>query len=210
MAFLETPRFPTDISYRSAGGPRYNTSIVTVANGVEYRNANWSYPRQEYDIVYGIRDYADLEVVYEFFHACRGMADGFRFKDHMDYKSCALASTIADTDQTIGTGDASETQFQLIKTYTKGANTQNRLIKKPVSGTVVVALDSVSQASGWTVDTATGIITFASPPGSNVVVSAGFEFDVGVRFNVDHLPSSHDFFEVGTFSSIPLIEVYNE
>jgi uncharacterized protein (TIGR02217 family) len=76
-----------------------------------------------------------------------------------------------------------------------------------VAGSVSVALDGVAQASGWSVDTTTGQITFTTAPASGVIVTAGFEFDVPVRFDTDQLDVTHDLERLGSITSIPLIEV---
>ena len=94
---------------------------------------------------------------------------------------------ISDTDQVIGTGDAAEVDFQLVKIYTVGALSLTRNVTKPVTGTTIISLDDVPQGSGWTVDTTTGIVTFSVAPGGSVVVKAGFQFDVPVRFDNDVL-----------------------
>ena len=62
-------------------------------------------------------------------------------------------------------------------------------------------------APGWTVDTTTGIITFASPPSVGTILTCGFEFDVPVRFDTDDLPVTLDIERLGSITSIPLIEV---
>lgn len=159
MAFIETPRFPADISQGSSGGPMYSTDVVTVNSGYESRNSEWVEARREYDAAFGVRDEEQMYTLLEYFMAMKGMAHSFRFKDWGDYKSCATTETISDTDQTIGTGDGVEVDFQLIKKYTQGLTAQ-RDIKKPVSGTVVISIDDVGQPAGWSVDTATGIVSF--------------------------------------------------
>ena len=197
MAFLETPRFPTDISYGSRGGPGYNTEVIRVDSGHEKRLARWTYPLHEFDVVYGIKDEDEIYDLMEFFHAVSGRLHGFRFKDYADYKSTDdMSNAVSDTDQTLGTGDASTTTFQLIKTYTAGSLSKVRNITKPVSGTVVVSLDDVGQGSGWSVDTTTGIVTFTSAPGAGVVVKAGFEFDIPMRFDTDRLELSWEDIEL--------------
>ena len=50
---------------------------------------------------------------------------------------------------------------------------------------VRVAVGGVEQFSGWSVDAATGIVTFSSPPAMGAAVTAGFKFDVPVRFDSD-------------------------
>jgi len=186
MSFIETPRFPENIALGSSGGPEYSTSIVEVNSGKEYRKQRWSFPRHRYNVGAGANTSEKIDTVRAFHHAMRGRFHGFRFKDFNDWSSAAnMAAAITDTDQNLGDGDNSETDFQLVKKYTQGSLTLTRNITKPVSGTVVVSLNDVSQPSGWTVDTTTGIITFSSPPGAGVTVKAGFEFDVPVRFDSD-------------------------
>lgn len=206
MAFDEV-QFPTNISRGARGGPRRKTQIAALASGDEERNASWLNSRRQYDVAYGVRKADDLATVVAFFEARNGMLYGFRFKDWADYKSCAPTATPAATDQTLGTGNAVQTTFQLRKAYTSGARTYQRSITKPVAGSVLVSLDNVNQLAGWTVNTTTGIVTFAAPPGVGVVVKAGFEFDVPVRFDTDMLDVTLDFERLGSITSIPLIEV---
>ena len=94
-----------------------------------------------------------------------------------------------------------------MKRYTSGAQSWTRTITKPVAGTVRVALGVVEQITGWTVNTTTGVVTFATAPAGGVIVRAGFEFDVPVRFDTDTLDVTLDFERLGSITSIPLIEV---
>jgi uncharacterized protein (TIGR02217 family) len=206
MAFLETPRFPDDIAYGSQGGPTYNTSIVVVRSGHESRNVNWSIARHAYDVAYGIRSIDNLEELLEYFHAVAGAAYGFRFKDFADFLSCNTTQTLSDTDQLIGTGDAIEVDFQLVKNYTKGAFSRSRNITKPVTGTTVISINDTPQPTGWTVDTTTGIVTFSAAPGDGLSVKAGYQFDVPVRFETDELSTVYEYYQSGS-AQVPLIEV---
>jgi uncharacterized protein (TIGR02217 family) len=206
MAFHET-RFPDNISRGARGGPERRTQIVELASGDEERNASWADSRRRYDVAYGIRKADDLAAVIAFFEARGGRLYGFRFKDWSDYKSALPSVAISTTDQSLGTGTGAATQFQLVKRYTSGAQTWTRTITKPVAGTVLVALNGVAQPSGWTVDTATGIITFTVAPGIGIAVTAGFEFDVPVRFDSEAMDVTLDFERLGSITSIPLIEV---
>jgi uncharacterized protein (TIGR02217 family) len=206
MAFHEI-RFPDNISRGARGGPERRTQIVELASGDEERNASWANSRRRYDAAYGIRRADDLASVVAFFKARNGRLYGFRWKDWGDYKSCLPSGTPAATDQVIGTGDGTTTIFQLAKAYSSGAQTWIRTITKPVAGTVAVALDGIVQASGWVVDTTTGIVTFAAAPATGIAVTAGFEFDVPVRFDTDQFDVTHDLERLGSITSIPLIEV---
>ena len=186
MAFHEV-RFPDNISRGARGGPERRTQIVELASGDEERNASWANSRRRYDVAYGIRRADDLAAVVAFFEARNGRLHGFRYKDWADYKSALSSQAITATDQQIGTGTGSLHTFQLAKRYTSGAQTWVRTIAKPVAGTVRVALGMVEQMSGWTVDTTTGVVTFTTAPANGVIVRAGFEFDVPVRFDSDTL-----------------------
>jgi uncharacterized protein (TIGR02217 family) len=62
-------------------------------------------------------------------------------------------------------------------------------------------------ASGYTVDHTTGLLTFSAPPVSGTSISAGFEFDVPVRFDTDMLDVTLDIERLGSITSIPLLEI---
>jgi uncharacterized protein (TIGR02217 family) len=209
MNFLESPRFPDNISYGSKGGPEFNTTVVQVDSGYEHANINWLYPLADYDVSYGVRKRTDLYDLIKFFRVMYGRAYRFRYKDWADFKSHhgdQITQAISDIDQIIGTGDGIETVYQLIKTYDEGVFLSLRLIKKPVVGTVVIAFDGTPQPSGWTCDYTTGEITFSSAPGNGVVVTAGFEFDVPCRFTSDKIETNYDSYN-SLSTSVGIMEV---
>ena len=206
MAFHEI-RFPDNISRGARGGPERRTQVVELASGDEERNASWANSRRRYDVAYGIRRSDDLAAVVAFFEARNGRLYGFRYKDWSDYKSSLPSQAITPTDQQIGTGNGSLNTFPLTKRYTSGEQTWTRTIAKPVAGTVRVALGAVEQMSGWTLDTTTGVVIFAAAPGAGVAITAGFEFDVPVRFDTDMLDVTLDIERLGSITSIPLLEI---
>jgi uncharacterized protein (TIGR02217 family) len=191
-------QFPTDISYGATGGPMFLTDIVSTLSGREQRNSKWSQSRAKYNVASGIKTESQWHALIAFFRSRRGMAVGFRFKDWSDYQG---------ENEEIGVGDSTTTQFQLVKIYASGLIAVSRDIVKPVMGTVDVYIDSVLQASGITIDTTTGIVTFDTAPADGEVITADFEFDVPVRFDTDELALSMDSFDAGSWNSIPLIEV---
>lgn len=197
MSFHEVS-FPEDLSEGSIGGPEFKTEVVVLASGHEKRNQNWTYERERWQVAYGVKTVADLQALLTFFKARRGRLHGFRFKNPDDFTA---------TLETLGTGDGSTTEFQLVKTYSSGGETHTREITKPVSGTVDVFLDSVQQSeSEVSVDTTTGIVTFSAAPSSGEVVTATFEFDVPVRFDTDHLPINLTTY-LARSADVPLIEI---
>jgi uncharacterized protein (TIGR02217 family) len=206
MAFHEV-RFPDAISRGARGGPERRTQVVELASGDEERNASWANSRRRYDVAYGIRRADDLAAVVAFFEARNGRLHGFRFKDWGDHRSCLPSGTPSPLDQPLGTGDGVRTAFQLAKRYASGPQSWTRAITKPIAGTVRVALGGTEQLSGWSVDTSTGVVTFGAPPGAGVAVTAGFAFDVPVRFDTDTLDVTLDLERLGSIASIPLLEI---
>jgi len=197
MSFVET-QFPSDISYGSSGGPEYSTDVVITQGGHEQRNINWSQARARYNVAHGVKTKTQLEALIAFFRARKGRAIGFRFKDWTDY-------TV--NGQTIGTGDGTQTQFQLIRTYSNGGTEEYRVVSKPVTGSVSVYKNGVLQTSGVTINHTTGLVVFSVAPEASAVITADFEFDVPVRFDTDTLSASLDAYGVHSWLDIPLIEV---
>ena len=206
MAFHEI-RFPDNISRGARGGPERRTQVVELASGDEERNASWANSRRCYDVACGIRRADDLAALVAFFEARDGRLYGFRTKDWADCKSSLPSQAITPTDQQIGMGTGSLTTFQLAKRYTSGAQTWTRTVAKPVAGTDRIALGTVEQMSGWTLDATSGVVTFTTAPGSGVIDRAGFECDVPVRFDTDMLDVALDIGRLGSITSNALLEI---
>jgi conserved hypothetical protein TIGR02217 len=208
MAFHEV-RFPANLSFGSVGGPERRTEIVTLTNGFEERNSPWAHSRRSYDAGVGLRSLDDVERLIAFFEARGGQLHGFRWKDWADYKSCPASQEVGFEDQVIGTGDGQTRTFGLAKTYRSGDFSYVRPILKPVAGTVVTGIQGHHQSEGdaFTLDTARGEVTFSVAPGAGAVVTAGFEFDVPVRFDTDRIQVSVQSFRAGDLPQVPVVEV---
>ncbi|MFD1912051.1 TIGR02217 family protein [Halodurantibacterium flavum] len=207
MAFHEV-RFPDNISRGARGGPERRTQIVELASGAEERNASWADSRRRYDVSYGIRRADDLAAVVAFFEARNGRLYGFRFKDWADYRSGPPSRVPKAQDQLLGTGNGIQRHFRLRKLY--GSETTGgwwRAIRKPVAGSVRVALGEIERFDGWTLDAGSGTLIFAAAPEPGIEVRAGFEFDVPVRFDSDLLQVTLDVERLGSIPSIQLIEL---
>ncbi len=199
-------RFPTAIAFHSHGGPERKTEIVTLGSGYEERNGVWSASRRRYDVGYGVKSLDDLHAVLGFFEARAGQLYGFRFKDFSDFKSGAPSAAITPRDQILGTGDGITKIFALTKSYASGPASFTRAIAKPVAGTVRLAVNAIEQ-TGFSLDATTGLVTFASVPPAGASITAGFAFDVPVRFDTDSLSINLAGFAAGEITSIPLIEI---
>jgi uncharacterized protein (TIGR02217 family) len=282
MAFLEEPRFPTDINYGVAGGPKYKTNIIEKNSGWENANAVWPQGRHEYELVYAVKEQITIESLLAFFHATKGRSLGFRFKDWADYKSCGVESSPNYLDQQVsGIPNGVTRIFQLAKNYIKGSVSTVRLITKPVIGSVFLGVGGF-ETTGAVLNSTTGLVTFplditgtitaitkanpcvltannslttddtiyisgvAGMPQLNghryrvlsrtnttitidvnstsfgtyssggvfhtlaqtgEIITAGFEFDVPVRFTNDEMPISIDNFTTRTVQNLSLTEI---
>lgn len=203
-------RFPLAISFGATGGPERMNEVVRLHSGRERRNQRHAHARRRYDAGTGLRSLDDLETALAFFEARRGSISAFRFRDPFDWKSCALAATPTPLDQTIGTGDGATRAFALTKTYGSGPDAYVRPITKPVAGTVRFAVSGVEiAAADIDLDPNAGVATFAASatPAAGAPVTAGYEFDVAVRFDTDALTLNIASFKAGQIPHMPLVEV---
>lgn len=210
MSFHEV-RFPTAISRGAQGGPERRTDVVVLGSGFEERNSRWSASRRSYNAGYGLQSLDALYAVIAFFEERRGRFHGFRWRDHADWKSGAPGAPTTPLDQAIGTGDGAALTFQLKKTYGAAHAPYVREIRKPVAGTVTIAVAGVTKTAGthFNVDSTTGLVTFTpgNAPAISALVTAGFEFDVPVRFDTDKLEVDISGFRSGAIPSIPVVEI---
>ncbi len=212
--------FPTNLSAGSSFGPGFDTSIIELASGAEERVSKWGGAgKRRYNLAYGLRKPADLYTVQEFFIARVGAANTWRLKDWSDYATSPTGTThlpgdaaVTNADVQIGIGDATETQFQLFKEYTSGAQTVNRNVELPVAATVTIAVNGAAQTQGadYTVNETTGIVLFTTIPGNTLAITAGFEFETKARFGAEvdlSMDVDLDEFDVGSIGDISVVEV---
>ncbi len=192
-------RFPVGISYGAVGGPRFSTTIQQLNSGHEQRNINWSAARREYRVDISPSRGDEWRALLDFFHARCGRAYGFRLKDFSDYQLI---------EGLIGSGDGSETAFQICKIYEAAGDwPHRRVLSKIAEGTITVTLDGVPAASGWTVELSTGVITFDVPPAIDELIEVSCEFDVPVRFDTDLMEAAIPGPDIHHWQSVQLVEL---
>ena len=197
--------FPIEIGQEAEVTAEFSTNVVTMLSGQERRNTDWADARLAYDVAPGVRSESELATLIAFFRARRGAAIAFRFADPFDDSSNGATGVPTVLDQIIGNGDSVRTEFALTKTYGAGASAQVRRITRPRSGSIVVAVNG-AVTTAWSLG-AMGQINFEIAPALGAHITAGFRFDVPVRFAEDRLNVSRATFAAGSFTSVPLIEV---
>jgi uncharacterized protein (TIGR02217 family) len=199
--------FPLDVALGARGGPERATDIVTLASGREERNSRWAHARRRYNAGYGVKSRADMLAVLVFFEERRGRFHSFLWRDGLDFSSNGTATATA-LDQAIGIGDGVKVSFKLTKRYGANFDPYLRPITSPVAGSVLVAVAGVGLATAdFSLDATTGIVTLDVAPGVGAAVTAGFLFDVPVRFDTDRLDVELTSFDAAEAPVIPLIEV---
>ena len=207
QSFVET-RLPARLAFGSTGGVERRTTVVSLASGFERRASPWADGRRRYLVGQAIRSLADAAALLAFFEARRGRLVGFRFHDFADPASAPPGAAVTPLDQPLGVGDGAGVSFQLSKTYGDGADAYVRPIRKPVAGTVGVAVAGQALAAdAFAVEAATGVVTLARPPAPGQAVTAGFAFDVPVRFDTDRLDVTLEGFDAGRVLAAALVEV---
>jgi uncharacterized protein (TIGR02217 family) len=225
-SYLVGIRLNENIERGALGGARFNTSVLELDSGFEKRNINWSVPRGEWDVGFGLLlkfqsdpsdMMLDLDELINFFYIVRGKAFSFRFKDWSDYEIGYENETAIDP-QLLALGDGVTAQFQAFKRYAYGSQTFDRVLTKLVDdGTLQVFLDGVLQTitTHYTVDFDRGLITFLTPPaatggtgpGGVQLVNFRAMFDNHVRLDTDDLKVNMEIFNAGSWPNVPIVEL---
>lgn len=207
-------QLPPSISQGAVGGPRFSTSITALSSGEEHRNINWSGRRGEWDVAYGLRTPEQIEELLDFFHARRGRAYGFRYKDWSDYQVPRWTNFPGDMGglPVWFTTNGSGRTFQLTKLYSDAGGTFTRLIQKPVPGTLKLigaGGAEIHSPADFTVDTTTGIVTLSTAIGATTgtQISGACEFDVPVRFDTDDMKIQVQTTTNMAWNAIPVVEI---
>ena len=208
MSAFHDIRLPARLAFGCTGGVERRTAVVTLGSGHERRSSPWAQGRRRYLIATASRPLDEAAELVAFFEARRGRLYGFRFRDPADFKSCAPSLQPAATDQAIGTGDGARKTFALAKTNGTGPEAVVRPIAKPVAGTVKLAVAGVVLApAAFSVDATSGLVTLVAAPVAGAAVTAGFEFDTPVRFDLDRLDLQMEGFSAARITACPLVEV---
>jgi uncharacterized protein (TIGR02217 family) len=195
--------FPLPLLKGARGGPTRRTQVTKLASGSEIRRSRWSQSLRRWSLTGAPMGLAEAQAVLAFFEAREGRRFAFAFHDPLDGSSAAAGDEPTAFDQHLGAGDGGQTVYGFRKAY----GVAHRRIDLVRPGTLTVGIDGAEvPASAYTLSGDRDRLTFAAPPPAGASVTAGFLFDVPVRFETDELD-----FEYGVDgASIPglsLVEV---
>jgi len=182
-------------AYGWEGTPRLNTLITVLANGDEYRNAEWAEARHEFNAPFMNISKDAYREIRRMFYACRAQLYAFRFRDQLDYQA---------TDEQFGLGTGGVAEFQLNKvSEADGVEYVRNVYALPAVPTITI---NGTPTTAFTVNLRTGKVLFDSPPALDAVLRWSGEFDIWVRFTTDTIPFSLDN-PNATNGSVGVIEV---
>jgi uncharacterized protein (TIGR02217 family) len=163
-AFLEE-RLPGDALIGAVYADEYNVEITATSGGQEYRRVVHPFPARHFTVTYRLEQSDLWTRVLGLYHRAYGMFGGFRVKTIDDFSTNGNTGTPTASDQVMLLVSAGV--YQLQKQYGTGGTPLSiglpvRTIFKPVASTTVIGLSGVATPNGWTVDTTTGLVTFAA------------------------------------------------
>jgi uncharacterized protein (TIGR02217 family) len=192
--------FPSRLKFNVSGGPELRVDVTRLSSGHERRNKRWSAPLRRYLISVGQRPLDEIQVLTSFFEARSGPLHGFRFRDPFEFSTAILSQNVSANDVQIGIGDSVATQMNLILG-------NGRQVTHPIDESLRVAIDGVEIFTGFSFDQSSKKLVFDQAPASGETISAGFQFDVPVRFENEQLVATRTVNNAGEVSDITLLEL---
>jgi uncharacterized protein (TIGR02217 family) len=186
--------------------PTFQTRIQRAVSGRELRALDYPYPLWQFTLVFDLlRDnpaagYDELRTLMGFFMLCQGAFGTFLFRDPSDDKV---------TGQQIGVGNASATVFQLQRAM--GSTLPGGGFLEPILAPNLVStvyLDGITQSpASYSVDPNTGLVTFATAPGSGLVITADYSYYFRCRFVDDSYAFENFMFRLWQLKKLTFISV---
>ena len=190
-------RFPTLYAQRATMGPELDVVTITSDSGGTARTLHFTEAKIRFTVEETEQSQAVIQTLLAFFYNRKGRLYSFRARDITDFEL---------VNQVMQPADGVRTQFQIVKNYVSGAQTEVRTITKP-NDDVTIAVDGVLADPQPTVDFSTGTVTFATPPAAGKSLTCSGTFDVPVRFDSDEIIFSIQGFEAFNLEAIGLLEV---
>jgi uncharacterized protein (TIGR02217 family) len=202
---LVFPSLP-GLAWSVTKSPTFQTRIQRAASGRELRALDYPYPLWQFTLVFDLlRDnpaagYDELQTLMGFFMLCQGAFGTFLFRDPSDDQVAG---------QQIGVGNASTTVFQLQRsmgTTLPGGGFQEPIVAPNIVSAVHLNGITQNQAS-YSVDPNTGLVTFVTAPGSELIISADFSYYFRCRFVDDSYTFENFMFRLWQLKKLTFISV---
>jgi uncharacterized protein (TIGR02217 family) len=200
--------FPTlpGLAWGVTKTPTFQTRIQRAASGRELRALDYPCPLWQFSLIYDfLRDnpaagYDELRTLTGFFMLCQGAFGTFLFQDPSDYQVVG---------QQMGIGDASNTTFQLQRamgTTLPGGGFFEPIVAPNIVGAIY--LNGITQnPATYSVDPATGLVTFNVAPGTAQIITADFSYYFRCRFIDDKYDFENFMYRLWQLKKLTFISV---
>jgi uncharacterized protein (TIGR02217 family) len=184
--------------------PTFQTRIQRTVSGRELRALDYPYPLWQFSLVYDVlRDaappQADLRTLMGFVMACQGAFATFLYDDPTDDQATGAA---------LGTGDSATIVFQLQRFFgPAGGIGFTEPITAPNTVGAVYLNGVIQPRANWSVDPATGLVTFTAPPSAGRTVTADFSFYFRCRFMSDAYSFENFMYRLWSLKKLDFISV---
>jgi uncharacterized protein (TIGR02217 family) len=202
---LVFPSLP-GLAWSVTKSPTFQTRIQRAASGRELRALDYPYPLWQFTLVFDLlRDnpaagYDELQTLMGFFMLCQGAFGTFLFRDPSDDQVAR---------QQIGVGNASTNVFQLQRSM--GTTLPGGGFQEPIVAPNIVSavhLNGITQSpASYSVDPNTGLVTFVTAPGSELIISADFSYYFRCRFVDDSYTFENFMFRLWQLKKLTFISV---
>jgi uncharacterized protein (TIGR02217 family) len=204
MSFVDV-RLPVGIERGARRVDDEDIEIVRSDAGTETRNARHDQSAREWEFSLAterLNTPGNVKALRTMWKVCRKSLHSFRWRDWTAFQL---------SDELIGTGDGSDTTFQITKTWSLGGSSYVERITKPSRDALITVKKAgvVQSPSAYSVNYLTGVITFNSAPGNGQAITVSCEYDIAVRFDAA-LTSGLEHFGTEKIDAVHLVEVFNE
>src|SRR5579884_1079723 len=205
MSFNQFPNLP-GLAWSVIKEPAFKTRIQKSVSGRERRANDQPLPIWTWTLTYDfLRDniaggYNELRTLMAFHAQQQGAYTGFLYADPTD--NAVLGSDL-------GTGNASQTQYQLVRNLAPSlpGGGYNEPIVAPNLVSAIYLNGVVQSSSSYSVNSNNGIVTFTTAPGSGVVVTADFSYFFRVRFTDDTASFENFMFQLWKLKQIKFVSI---
>jgi uncharacterized protein (TIGR02217 family) len=163
--FLEEVLYST-VKYGSSWQDEYNVNVVETSGGSEYRSLIHPFPKRTFTLDFELATADMWPAIIDLYHRAHGTYAGFRAWCHDEDSSNGSTGVPTAFDQPlilVSAGVYELRKYYGISGAAGAAGYPHRKIKKPISGTTLVGINSVPiRSADWSVNTTNGQVTFSA------------------------------------------------
>lgn len=199
MLGFDPVHLPDSLAIHVRRETQFRTDVVTTASGDEQRNAAWAQARHHFTLDSGAVTLAEARQIETFFRARNGRHGGFLLRDWLHPHS-GTGDTPAADNVVLQAADATRLVFNV-------DIAGRRNIRPRADGFVLARNGRRLGASDFTLDRREGRVHLTAAARPDTTLTAGFYFDVAVRFDADRLQIERLSADMVRLAPLALVEI---